>query len=88
MTRSAPATRSRTVGSGWTTVAVLPAPTASDTGRNAGSLGGFLEQLPRVSGSWGSGRLMTSTLVSALVTDDGRLVVGMVPPDLLYAAAK
>ena len=78
----------KTVGSGWTTVAVLPAPTASDTGRGSGSLGAFLEQLPRVSGSWGSGRLMTSTLVSALITDDGRLIVGMVPPDLLYAAAK
>jgi len=78
----------RTVGSGWTTVAVLPAPTPSDTGRDSGSLGGFLEQLPRVDGSWGSGRLMTSTLVSALITDDGRLIVGMVPPDLLYAAAK
>jgi hypothetical protein len=78
----------RTVGSGWTTVAVLPAPTPSDTGRDSGLLGGFLEQLPRVDGSWGSGRLMTSTLVSALITDDGRLIVGMVPPDLLYAAAK
>jgi len=78
----------RTVGSGWTTVAVLPAPTPSDTGRGSGPLGGFLEQLPRVDGSWGSGRLMTSTLVSALITDDGRLIVGMVPPDLLYAAAK
>jgi outer membrane lipoprotein-sorting protein len=78
----------KTVGSGWTTVAVLPAPTTSDTDRSSGSLGPFLEQLPRVSGSWGSGRLMTSTLVSALVTDDGRLIVGMVPPDLLYAAAK
>ena len=79
----------KTVGSGWTTVAVLPAaPTASDTGRDSGSLGAFLAQLPRVSGSWGSGRLMTSTLVSALITDDGRLIVGMVPPDMLYAAAK
>jgi outer membrane lipoprotein-sorting protein len=78
----------KTVGSGWTTVAVLPAPTVSDTGRDSGSLGAFLAQLPRVSGSWGSGRLMSSTLVSALITDDGRLIVGMVPADLLYAAAK
>jgi outer membrane lipoprotein-sorting protein len=76
----------QTVGSGWTTVVELPAPT--DTGRDGGGLGEFLDRLPRVSGSWGSGRLMTSTLVSALVTDDGRLIVGMVPPDLLYAAAR
>ena len=71
-----------TVGTGWTTVAVLPGPTTTD-----GALSTFLGQLQRVSGSWGSGRLMTSTLVSALLTDDGRLVVGMVPPELLYAAA-
>jgi outer membrane lipoprotein-sorting protein len=77
----------KTVGSGWTTVAVLPAPTP-DGSRDSGSLGTFLDQLPQVSGSWGSGRLMTSTLVSALITDDGRLIVGMVPPDLLYAAAR
>jgi outer membrane lipoprotein-sorting protein len=71
-----------TVGTGWTTVAVLPGPTTTD-----GALSTFLNQLPRVSGSWGSGRLMSSTLVSALLTDDGRLIVGMVPPEQLYAAA-
>ncbi|HEY6748024.1 MAG TPA: hypothetical protein VI357_20200 [Mycobacteriales bacterium] len=71
-----------TVGTGWTTVAVLPGPTTTD-----GALSTFLDQLQRVSGSWGSGRLMTSTLVSALLTDDGRLIVGMVPPELLYTAA-
>jgi outer membrane lipoprotein-sorting protein len=74
-----------TVGTGWTTVAVLP----DTTGQQAsdGTLGTFLNQLPRVSGSWGSGRLLTSALVSALLTDDGRLIVGLVPPELLYAAA-
>jgi outer membrane lipoprotein-sorting protein len=78
----------RTVGSGWTTVAVLPAPQATDGSREGGALNAFLQQLPRVSGSWGSGRLMQSTLVSALLTDDGRLIVGLVPPDVLYAAAR
>jgi outer membrane lipoprotein-sorting protein len=77
----------RTVGSGWTTVVVLPAPGNADSGQGDGAFGAFLGQLPRVSGSWGSGRLMGSTLVSALLTDDGRLLVGFVPPDLLYAAA-
>jgi outer membrane lipoprotein-sorting protein len=77
----------KTVGSGWTTVAVLPAPGASDVSQDSGAFGTFLATLPRVSGSWGSGRLMSSTLVSALVTDDGRLIVGMVPRDLLFAAA-
>jgi outer membrane lipoprotein-sorting protein len=78
----------KTVGSGWTTVAVLPAPDTADGSRDSGAFGAFLERLPRVSGSWGSGRLMTSTLVSALLTDDGRLIVGLVPPDMLYAAAR
>jgi outer membrane lipoprotein-sorting protein len=77
----------RTVGTGWTTVAVLPVGSTDQGGQNGGALGTFLNQLPRVSGSWGSGRLMTSSLVSALLTDDGRLVVGMVPPELLYTAA-
>jgi len=77
------AVATRTVGSGWTTVAVLPGP----AGRADGAAAAFLEQLPRVSGSWGSGRLLTSALMSALITDDGRLLVGAVAPDLLYAAA-
>jgi outer membrane lipoprotein-sorting protein len=77
----------RTVGTGWTTVAVLPVGATDQGGPDSGALGTFLNQLPRVSGSWGSGRLMTSSLVSALLTDDGRLVVGMVPPELLYTAA-
>ena len=74
-----------TVGTGWTTVAVLPGPTAGQG--SDGALSAFLDQLPKVSGTWGSGRLLTSALVSALLTDDGRLVVGAVPPELLYAAA-
>jgi hypothetical protein len=31
--------------------------------------------------------LLTSKLVSVLLTDDGRVVAGAVPPELLYAAA-
>jgi outer membrane lipoprotein-sorting protein len=75
----------RTVGSGWTTVVVADgiAPSATD----GGSAGAILDQLQRVRGSWGSGRLLTSSLVSVLFTDDGRLIAGAVPPELLYAAA-
>jgi hypothetical protein len=82
----------RTVGTAWTTVAVIPDVQLS-TGKSGGQggvnaeLAGLLDRLPRVSGTWGSGRLLTSKLVSALLTDDGRLVVGAVSPDLLYAAA-
>jgi outer membrane lipoprotein-sorting protein len=75
----------RTVGSGWTTVVVADgvAPAAAEDGRAAAILG----QLQRVSGSWGSGRLLTAKLASVLFTDDGRFLAGAVPPDLLYAAA-
>jgi hypothetical protein len=46
----------------------------------------MLQELPKVSGSWGSGRLLQGTLFSALVTNDGRVAVGAVPPAQLYAA--
>lgn len=75
-----------TLGTGWTTIAVVRGVTAA-AGEDSGALGTFLGQLPKVSGSWGSGRLLTSSLVSALLTDDGRLLVGAVPPELLYDAA-
>ena len=46
----------------------------------------MLRVLPRVSGTWGSGHLLKGTLFSALLTDDGRVVVGAVAPEALYAA--
>jgi hypothetical protein len=46
-----------------------------------------LNSLPKVSGSWGSGRLLQSKLFTVLVTDDGRVLAGAVAPDRLYAAA-
>ncbi len=45
-----------------------------------------LALLPRVDGAWGSGRLLDGTLVSAVVTDDGRYAIGAVDPAQLYAA--
>jgi outer membrane lipoprotein-sorting protein len=43
--------------------------------------------LTPVSGSWGRGYLLDSDLVSALITSDGRVLVGAVPASSLYAAA-
>jgi outer membrane lipoprotein-sorting protein len=77
-----------TVGTGWTTVAVIPGVQISYPARGGAGWEQFVDRLPRVSGDWGSGRLLTSKLVSALLTDDGRLVVGAVGPELLYAAAR
>ena len=53
----------------------------------AGGLTQVLASLPRVSGAWGSGRVLQSRLGTVLLTDDGRLIFGAVGPDLIYQAA-
>ncbi len=72
------------VGKGWTSVAVAQLPADATSG--SGQLPTMLKMLPEVSGTWGSGHLLRGTLFSALVTDDGRVVVGAVAPEALYAA--
>jgi hypothetical protein len=73
-----------THGSGWATVVtVRPGKQATSSLLNPA----LRAALTTVSGSWGSGHLLESDLVSALVTDDGRVVVGAVEPAQLYAAA-
>jgi outer membrane lipoprotein-sorting protein len=54
--------------------------------RELAQLQGIVDQLPEVSGSWGSGRLLEGTLFSAVITDDGRVAVGAVTPQRLYQA--
>ncbi|TQJ49130.1 hypothetical protein [Phycicoccus sp. SLBN-51] len=90
------------VGKGWTAVAVgsLPPGALTSGSSKAGQPGqpgqrgqgdqlqALLKNLPRVSGSWGSGRLLNGTLFSAVLTDDGRYAVGAVKPEGLYAALK
>ena len=43
--------------------------------------------LTPVSGTWGTGRLFSSKLVSALIVDNGAMFIGAVDPSVLYAAA-
>jgi outer membrane lipoprotein-sorting protein len=74
----------KVVGSGWSTVVVRKVGTPD--GSEPDQLQGFLSQLPRVSGDWGSGRLLAGTAFSAVLTDDGRLAVGAVRPEKLYQA--
>jgi outer membrane lipoprotein-sorting protein len=85
------------IGKGWGSALVvkMPAPTASagttsgtgaTTDKTVAALLKYVGMLPKVSGSWGSGHLMAGTAFSALLTDDGRLVVGAVTPEGLYAA--
>jgi outer membrane lipoprotein-sorting protein len=77
------------VGKGWTTVVVakVGAPDAAGSSPEAGQVTGLLNQLPKVSGSWGSGRLFAGNLFSVLLTDDGRLLGGFVTPERLYEVA-
>lgn len=88
----------RFAGAGWSRVlvaklpdgqAVPTAPATGATGERRGSadpMAGLLGGLTPVSGAWGSGRLFEGTLWSAVLTDDGRVAIGAVPPSALYAA--
>lgn len=81
----------RTVGTSWATVFVVEVgegerPTAA--AEEAPDLDLLAGQLPAVQGDWGSGRLFRSALLTALLTDDGRLIVGAVSPERLYEVAR
>jgi outer membrane lipoprotein-sorting protein len=62
-------------------------PGDSTSGDSAAALNALLGSATPVSGSWGSGRLLQTSLVSVLITDSGRMFVGAVRPSVLYAAA-
>ena len=81
------------VGKGWNAVVVAKVghlhARGDRGGPNAGTnprSGNPLAALPKVSGSWGTGRLLSGTLVSAVLTDDGRVAIGAVPAERLYSA--
>ncbi|MEV4640542.1 hypothetical protein AB0J80_24690 [Actinoplanes sp. NPDC049548] len=79
----------KVVGKGWTSVLVtkLPKGDGAEAGKGTPDLDAVTGALPKVSGTWGSGRLLQSALFSALLTDDGRVLVGAVAPEKLYEAA-
>jgi hypothetical protein len=73
------------VGQGWDMVLIAKLPT--DPGSNTGQLGGLVSALGKpVSGPWGSGKLITTSVMSTIVTDDGRVAAGAVPEQVLTAA--
>lgn len=85
------------IGEGWTAVAEFSSadlgkflsgePVEGADAESAQGATALLESLPQVSGTWGSGRVFTSTLVNALITDDGRILVGAVTTDKLVEVA-
>jgi hypothetical protein len=97
-----PAPHLSVIGSGWTAILAvkgqppsLPRRYGSISGSEPGqsddasgsALGAIIAQLPTVSGSWGTGRLLSTRLLSVLITNDGRVFAGAVAPSALYAAA-
>ena len=54
---------------------------------DAAIMSALFKSAKQVHGTWGSGRLLRTSLFSALLTSDGRLLVGAVTPDVLYSAA-
>jgi outer membrane lipoprotein-sorting protein len=85
------------IGSGWLTVLKLPSSaltpggpgqdTGSSPGDSAAVLSALVASATPVHGAWGSGRLLQTSLVSVLMTDQGSAYVGAVQPSVLYAAA-
>ncbi len=72
-------------GAGWETIAELPAGTDA-----AAALGKALAQNPVLAQAAvvvPGGRLLSTALFNVLLTDDGRILAGMVPADALQAAA-
>jgi outer membrane lipoprotein-sorting protein len=69
------------IGSGW--LAVLDVPSAG----LPSPLQTLLGSAKYVHGTWGTGRLLSTSLVSVLMTSNGTTFVGAVEPSVLYAAA-
>lgn len=53
-------------------------------GQDLAVLRTLLQAATPVHGSWGSGRLLQTTLLSVLVTSKGQILAGAVTPDVLY----
>ncbi|HEY2488011.1 MAG TPA: hypothetical protein VGI37_00780, partial [Streptosporangiaceae bacterium] len=63
-------------------------PGGSSGGISGSALFGVLMRSgTNVHGAWGSGRLLHTSLLSILITNNGRVFVGPVTPSVLYADA-
>jgi hypothetical protein len=62
-------------------------PSALPVGPDLAVLRALLQASTAVHGSWGSGRLLQSALLSVLLTSKGQVLAGAVTPSVLYADA-
>ncbi len=80
------------LGKGWTSIATIKGdgsglPSGKDQGAG-GDAGKFLDSIgEKVNGSFGSGRVFSTRLVNALITDHGTVYVGAVDKQALIDAA-
>lgn len=78
------------IGSDWLTVLKLPASAltsaSSGPGEGQAAIAALLGSAASVHGTWGSGQLIRTSLVSVLISG-GAMYVGAVDPSVLYAAA-
>jgi outer membrane lipoprotein-sorting protein len=76
------------IGTGWLSVVVLPAAGVTGAGGQAQGVLSALELAATpVHGSWGTGRLLRTSLFSVLLLSDGRVLIGATVPSVLYSAA-
>ncbi|WP_298332085.1 hypothetical protein [Haloactinopolyspora sp.] len=80
------------VGDGWTSVLVARGVDVDELTSSVDEdmmplVEAILGEFDEVSGEYGTGRAMTNDIVSVLLLDDGRLLVGAVPIDVLEEAA-
>ena len=79
------------IGDGWTSVLMLRdvelPDGVEDDSADSLALGALIGAGQQVSGSYGTGRMFTTSLLSALWLDDGTLLLGAVTPEVLEAAA-
>lgn len=86
MPTKAPGGQPAVVGKGWTSVLVLAGVDPS-VATGSAELDALLGSAQQVTGSYGSGRVLRTALVSVLLLDDGRLLIGSVTPEVLEQAA-
>jgi hypothetical protein len=75
----------KVVGEGWDTVVITKRSAAEPGQRPEGAPDLSAVGTP-VSGPWGSGRLISTAIGTAIVTDDGRVAAGAVPQQILDEA--
>jgi hypothetical protein len=86
------------IGHGWTTVVSasglpalaadgLPQGAGGSTSQSTAALGALVRAATPVSGTYGSGRIIETSLLTVLLLDDGRVFAGAVTPAVLEQAA-